>query len=505
MKDIPVPADTFTALGIAPKLLDILDKNKFTVPTPIQSQSIPPAIAGKDLMGIAQTGTGKTLAFGIPMIQRLAQSKGQQKGLVILPTRELALQVDQTLQKVGGSLGLKTAILIGGESMNKQLRLLKRDPHIIIATPGRLIDHLDHSKLSLTKVGVLVLDEADRMLDMGFEPQIKKILQRVPKERQTMLFSATMPNEIVKIAQSYMHMPLRVEVAPAGSAVKTVTQELFFVERGQKLALLQNLLAQYTGSILVFTRTKHAAKKITHAITKMGHTSTEIHSNRSLSQRIQALEGFKIGRYRVMVATDIAARGIDVTGIQLVINYDLPATGEDYVHRIGRTGRAGMTGHAISFAASNERHDVRSIERLIKKPLSVSKTPTNLPPAEMPYMESEQRDRGPRGQRPQFGARQFGSNDRGNRPRPAYGRPQGNPVRRDSSQPAQPGARKDDGPRGSSFNRGPRTSESRFGRNKFGRGKDRGDRRKREPEYKKPSRPIYSGDGGYFMPRRDAE
>lgn len=365
----------FGDLRIAPKLLQILSKNKFLVPTPIQAQSIPAAIEGKDLMGIAQTGTGKTLAFGLPMIQRLAQSKGAIKGLVILPTRELALQVDETLKKIGASLGLKTAILIGGESMPKQLKALKQDPHIVIATPGRLQDHIEHYKLSLGRVGILVLDEADRMLDMGFAPQIKKILEHVPKQRQTMLFSATMPDEIVRIAQSYMSMPLRVEVAPAGSVVKTVTQELFFAEKSEKQSLLKSLLEQYKGSVLVFTRTKHGAKKVTHQLRGMGFPAAEIHSNRSLNQRLEALDGFKIGRYRVMVATDIAARGIDVSGIQLVVNFDLPATAEDYVHRIGRTGRAGMNGHAISFATPDQRNEVRDIERFIKKTLTVSRTP----------------------------------------------------------------------------------------------------------------------------------
>ncbi|MDP3741164.1 MAG: DEAD/DEAH box helicase, partial [bacterium] len=222
---------TFAHLGIAPKLLEILARHKFAVPTPIQEQSIPIAIQGKDLMGIAQTGTGKTLAFGIPMIQRLAQSGGKSKGLVILPTRELALQVDQTLKKLGHTLGLRTAILIGGEGMGGQIRALRQRPHIVVGTPGRIIDHLESHKLDLSQVAILVLDEADRMLDMGFSPQIKKILQRVPSHRQTMLFSATMPDEIVNIAKSYMNLPLRVEVAPSGSAVKTVTQEVFFVER----------------------------------------------------------------------------------------------------------------------------------------------------------------------------------------------------------------------------------------------------------------------------------
>jgi ATP-dependent RNA helicase RhlE len=339
MQNETASVDSFGSLGIAPKLLEILQKQKFIQPTPIQAQSIPPAISGKDLMGIAQTGTGKTLAFGIPMIQRLAQSGGKMKGLVVLPTRELAMQVEETLKKIGSSLGLKTALLIGGENMGKQLRALKQNPHIIIATPGRMIDHMEHNGLNVTQVGILVLDEADRMLDMGFAPQIKKILDKVPKDRQTMLFSATMPEEIVRIAQTYLHLPLRVEVAPAGSAVKTVTQEVFFVSREKKSDLLRSLLSQYKGSILVFSRTKHGAKKIVMTIRRMGYTAAEIHSNRSLNQRIEALEGFKIGRYRIMVATDIAARGIDVAGIQLVINYDLPATAEDYVHRIGRTGR----------------------------------------------------------------------------------------------------------------------------------------------------------------------
>ena len=384
--------NTFDNLGIAPKLLEILRRHKFTTPTPIQEQSIPPAVAGKDLMGIAQTGTGKTLAFGVPMIQRLAQSGGKMTGLVVLPTRELAIQVDETLRKISGTIGLRTAILIGGESPVRQIRALRARPQIVIATPGRLIDHLESRQVDLSRVGILVLDEADRMLDMGFAPQIKKILARVPRARQTMLFSATMPDAIVSIAKSYMALPLRVEVAPAGSSVKQVTQELFFVARHDKPALLANLLYQYTGSVLIFSRTKFGAKKIAKMVNDLGHKAAEIHSNRSLSQRIAALEGFKIGRYRVLVATDIAARGIDVTGIQLVLNYDLPDNPEDYVHRIGRTARAGRTGHAISFATPDQRVDVRGIERLIRKPLPVSRTP-DLPKSEFAHEEPERHDR----------------------------------------------------------------------------------------------------------------
>jgi ATP-dependent RNA helicase RhlE len=372
---------TFDGLGIAPKILEILDRLKFTTPTPIQFQSIPQALTGKDIMGIAQTGTGKTLAFGIPMIQRLATTKG--KGLIILPTRELAIQVDESIAKIGRPLGLRTAILIGGENMGKQIRQLRLNPHIIIATPGRLIDHLEQRTVTVNTVTTLVLDEADRMLDMGFAPQIKKILQTVPKERQTMLFSATMPAEIVNIANSYMQLPVRVEVAPAGTAGQNVTQELFFVHREDKSGLLETLLKEYKGSVLVFSRTKFGAKKIANNVRRMGHTATEIHSNRSLSQRIEALNGFKVGKYRVLIATDIAARGIDVTGIELVVNYDLPEQAADYVHRIGRTGRAGHSGHAISFATSDQKFDVRAIERLIKKQLPISTLPT-LPARQQP-------------------------------------------------------------------------------------------------------------------------
>ncbi len=411
------PTGGFDNLGIAPKLLEILAKHKFTQPTPIQTQSIPHAITGKDLMGIAQTGTGKTMAFGLPMIQRLAQSGGKSRGLVVLPTRELALQVNESLKKIGGSLGLKTAILIGGEQMGKQLRALKVRPHIIIATPGRLIDHIEQKTINLSNADILVLDEADRMLDMGFAPQLKKILENVPKERQTLLFSATMPEAIVKIANSYMKTPLRIEVAPAGSAVKSVTQEIFFLERNEKLPMLKNILSQYNGSVLVFSRTKHGAKKIARDIRNMKETATEIHSNRSLNQRIEALNGFKLGKYRVLVATDIAARGIDVTGIQLVINFDLPDSPEDYVHRIGRTGRANMTGHAISFATHDQRRDVKLIERVIRKALPVSQKPASLPKVE-PAPYEPVKDRG--GRRPMRSGRPStgrSSSDRSNQPK----------------------------------------------------------------------------------------
>ena len=404
----------FYNLGIAPKLLEALDRHKYVTPTPIQERAIPPALEGKDLIGIAQTGTGKTLAFGIPMVQRLAKVGG--RGLVLLPTRELALQVEEAFAKIGHHVGLRTAILIGGASMSRQVDMIRKKPHVVIATPGRLIDHLDQRTLTLDDVKELVLDEADRMLDMGFAPQINRILRVVPKDRHTMLFSATMPDDIVRIATTQMKLPVRVEIARPGTTAERVVQELFVVRKEQKNRLLDRLLADYHGSVLVFSRTKFGAKKICRAVKAMGHNAAEIHSDRSLAQRRDALDGFKRGKYRVLVATDIAARGIDVTGIELVINYDLPDNPEDYVHRIGRTGRAGAAGRAISFATPDQGGEVRQIEKLSRVMLPVSKLP-ELPPerpqpprsADQPDFENRPRPFG-RGQR--RGGRPFGGRSR---------------------------------------------------------------------------------------------
>ncbi len=363
----------FYSLGIAPKILETLDKMSFKTPTPIQHKAIPPAIEGTDIIGIAQTGTGKTLAFGIPIVQSLAQKKG--KALILTPTRELAIQVEESIRAIAHPFGFKTAVLIGGAPMHSQIMALKKDPRIIVATPGRLIDHLEHKNVHLSDVRMLVLDEADRMLDMGFAPQIERILRSVPKERQTMLFSATIPAAIVKIAANHMKLPVHLEIAPSGTAAERVTQELFIVKRESKNDLLRKILDQYRGSVLIFSRTKWGATKINKAIRGMGHKSAEIHSDRTLGQRRQALEGFKAGAYRVLVATDIAARGIDVVGIELVLNYDLPDDTENYVHRIGRTGRAGHEGHAISFAMPDQRNEVREIEELIRTAIPISDHP----------------------------------------------------------------------------------------------------------------------------------
>ncbi len=413
------PAVTFESLGIGSEILAVLAKNKFTVPTPIQHQSIPVAIDGKDVIGIAQTGTGKTLAFGIPMVEQLLKNPNA-RGAIILPTRELAMQVEETLRKIGGLLRINSVVLIGGASMYHQKLDLKRNPRIIIATPGRLIDHLEQRTLDLSAISILVLDEADRMLDMGFAPQLAKIMKAVPKERQTMLFSATMPAEITKIALNHMKTPLRIEVAPAGTSAANVEQEMIVVRKEAKFPLLSKILQEHKTSALVFTRTKHGAHKVCRWLGQMNVNAAEIHSDRSLGQRIKALEGFKSGFFRVLVATDIAARGIDVKNIGLVVNYDLPENNEDYVHRIGRTGRAGATGKAVSFVMPDQLRDVKDIERLIRKPIpmrhheTVSGDMLNIPKESMESSRGGYRSGGSGGSRGGYrsgGSSSFGRSD----------------------------------------------------------------------------------------------
>ncbi len=368
----------FDDLGIAPSLLKAINRLKFEKPTPIQEEAIPVAIQGEDVIALAQTGSGKTLAFGIPLLQRLSKSK-KGTGLILVPTRELAIQVDESLQTIARPLGIRSAVLIGGASMVLQRNILKKNPRIIIGTPGRLMDHLERGTLNLSKVEVFILDEADRMLDMGFVPDIKKIMESVPDDRQTMLFSATMPKPIEKIASQLMGNPVRIETDRSGATPDKVSQQIYLLKNQDKGRLLASHIKECTGPVLVFTRTKRMASKLSSKILDMGFASAEIHSDRSLGQRRNALEGFKRGKYQVLIATDIAARGIDVKGIELVVNYDMAANAEDHVHRIGRTGRAGKKGHAISFATSAQKSEIRDLERFMKMKLSVSRLPDSLP------------------------------------------------------------------------------------------------------------------------------
>jgi ATP-dependent RNA helicase RhlE len=355
----------FSDLGVSQTILDVLIKLELKTPTPIQEKTIPTALKGQDLIGVAQTGTGKTFAFGIPMLQRLGLSKGQ--GLIITPTRELALQVEDSLNILGQALGLRTASLIGGEFLDRQLFRLRKNPHIIVATPGRLLDHLKRRTFKLDRVDILVLDEADMMLDLGFAPQIKEILSQAPIERQTMLFSATMPVAIVKIAEKYMKLPVSIEVATPGTTASLVDQEIFIINNEKRLEHLEKVLNQYTGSVLVFVRTKHGVKTLNKRLQAIGHQATEIHSNLSLGRRREALNSFKSRKKRILVATDVAARGLDINNIELVVNYNMPDNSEDYVHRIGRTGRADKAGKAITFATINQYREIKAIERLINK------------------------------------------------------------------------------------------------------------------------------------------
>jgi len=393
--------NAFACLNVADNLLRQLDRLGFHTPTPIQEESIPLAMAGRDVVGIAQTGTGKTLAFGLPMLQRLWDNDGI--GLILAPTRELALQIEEELKKVAGGLGLKTAVLIGGAPMNRQIGDLRRRPNVIVASPGRLVDHLNQGTATLKGVTMVVLDEADRMFDMGFAPIVHKILEQVPAKRQTMLFSATMAPEVADLTRRYLTDPARVEIAPQGTASELVEQELHVVEKDAKGDLLNDLLEANPGTILVFSRTRHGARKVARSVRAMGHSAAELHSDRTLAQRKQALQGFKTGEYRVLVATDIAARGIDVKEISLVINYDLPDQIEDYIHRIGRTGRAGSTGRAVTFALPEQHRDVRQIEKILGRELPVMTG--KLPPAPSRGQNSPRQGQPQRANAPRQGGR----------------------------------------------------------------------------------------------------
>src|SRR6267154_1246051 len=337
----------FQDLGLSEKALSALDRAGFEAPTPVQAQAIPPALQGKDVIGSAATGTGKTLAFALPILERLEGKHGGPRALILAPTRELALQIGAELERFGHGRHVRSAVVIGGVGMNPQIQAFQRGVEVIVATPGRLNDHLDQRTARLDQVEVLVLDEADRMLDMGFLPQLRRILQHVPKKRQSLLFSATMAGEVQEFAREHLQHPVRVEVARSGTTSERAEQQVFLVGEEEKVALLLALLQQDELSTLVFTRTKRRADRVGKALARGGHQVAVIHADRSQSQRRQSLEGFRSGKYRVLVATDIAARGIDVAEIGHVINFDLPHVPEDYVHRIGRTARAEASGRAV--------------------------------------------------------------------------------------------------------------------------------------------------------------
>jgi ATP-dependent RNA helicase RhlE len=368
-----IPLTDFATLGLSPALLEVLAAEGYTQPTPIQAQAIPHLLAGRDLLGIAQTGTGKTAAFALPILQRLAAnprkpSRGTCRVLVLSPTRELASQIGESFRTYAGSMPLGVAVIFGGVGYKPQTDRLARGVDVLVATPGRLIDHLDQRTLDLSKTEVFVLDEADRMLDMGFIRDIRKITPKLPKERHSLFFSATMPGEVSGLVADLLRDPVRVEVTPVATTAERISQRVLFVETGRKRALLGDVIREEKPArAIVFTRTKHGADKVVKSLEQEGIASAAIHGNKSQNQREKALEGFRTGATPILIATDIAARGIDVDGITHVINFDLPNIPESYVHRIGRTARAGAEGVAISFCDQEERAFLRDIEKLTRQ------------------------------------------------------------------------------------------------------------------------------------------
>lgn len=367
---------TFNELNISEPILKALVSKNYKSPTPIQEQAIPVALDGRDLLGIAQTGTGKTAAFAIPIIQHLNQEqsnnqKREIKALVLTPTRELAIQVGECFSDYAQYTNLRHAVIFGGVNQNPQVGKLKNGIDILVATPGRLLDLINQRFISLNHITHFVLDEADRMLDMGFIHDIKRLFPLLPVRKQTLFFSATMPETITNLSKSMLYKPVKVEVAPVSSVVDTIKQHLYFVDKQQKSELLVSLLNEdQNKSVLVFSRTKHGADKISRILNRKGIDCESIHGNKTQGARQRALSNFKSGATRVIVATDIAARGIDIVNLELVINYDLPDVAETYVHRIGRTGRAGNRGTALSFCSQDEHMMVRDIQKLTGQKLN---------------------------------------------------------------------------------------------------------------------------------------
>ena len=433
--ETPVAAAGFNALGLAEPILRAVADTGYTAPTPIQAQAIPQVLAGGDLLAAAQTGTGKTAGFTLPILHHLStrdvQAKpGRPRCLILVPTRELAAQVEESVKTYGKYLSLTSMVMFGGVNINPQFKTLKSRVDILVATPGRLLDHLGQKTVDLSGVEILVLDEADRMLDMGFIRDIKKVLAVLPKQRQNLLFSATFSDEIRTLANGLLHNPKSVEVARRNTTVEVIEQSMHRVPQAHKRDLLAHLIKHHDWQqVLVFTRTKHGANKLAEKLIKDGITAAAIHGNKSQSARTKALSSFKDGSVRVLVATDIAARGIDIDQLPQVVNFELPNVPEDYVHRIGRTGRAGATGSALSLVDDEEVGYLRDIEKLIKRSIvRVEIEPGFVPPAKADLMSDERPPRPPQGR----GGQRQGQNSR--QPQPGGGRnapgraPQGKPA-----------------------------------------------------------------------------
>ncbi|WP_457096017.1 DEAD/DEAH box helicase [Lysobacter sp. P5_B9] len=431
---------SFESLGLAPALLRALSENNYTTPTPIQYEAIPLALAGHDVLGGAQTGTGKTAAFGLPLLNRLSKTtppNGPRKprALILTPTRELAMQVTDSLRGYAKHLRLNITAIYGGAGMQPQVDNLRRGVDVLVACPGRLIDHLDRGTARLDNVEVLVLDEADRMLDMGFLPAIKRVLGKVPPHRQTLLFSATFEAQIKALALEFMRDPRQVQIAAQNTIAETITHRAHPVDASRKRDLLTQILAtRHTEQVLVFGKTKHGCNRLAEQLETAGLKTVAIHGNKSQAQRTKALIQFKTGKARVLVATDVAARGLDIPNLPLVINYDLPMVAEDYVHRIGRTGRNGASGEALSLVAPEEGGLLRQVQNMLKASIELV-TVDGFAPSRPIQMNAPLPKHGSGSQRPQRGHRPHGKPAQRHAhagPKQSRGTGRGNAPRRDS-------------------------------------------------------------------------
>lgn len=445
--------NTFSEWGLPKTLLNCLERLNFTTPTPIQAAAIPVALKGRDILGSAQTGTGKTAAFGIPLIERLMTTE-QTTALIMTPTRELAAQVMKALRDMlPADAEIRTALLIGGESIQKQLSQLRGYPRLVVGTPGRINDHLERKSLKLRDAGYLVLDETDRMLDMGFGPQIDRILRHMPKERQTLLFSATLPPTIVSISRKYLHMPERISVGANNAAVENINQEVIKVRQPEKYGLLKENLDARKGSIIVFVKTKRGAERMAIKLTREGYSAAAIHGDLRQRQRDNVIADFRDKKYRVLIATDVAARGLDIPHIEHVINFDLPQVAEDYIHRIGRTARAGKKGDAVCFLSPEDgakwkeiyhlmnpsekelRNDDRALDGLMAKKSGPKKSSAGGFRGDKSKPRSGAAGRSYRGEEPrrrsEDGEKRFSNNRSGDRPfakKKSDGKPTGKPT-----------------------------------------------------------------------------
>jgi ATP-dependent RNA helicase RhlE len=414
------PLKSFDELNLIDPLRRAIAEEKYETPTEVQAQTIPHVLAGRDVLGCAQTGTGKTAAFALPILNRLGQQNRKSipnapRVLVLAPTRELAIQINESFATYGRHLRIKQVLVYGGVSQVNQVRVLNRGAHILVATPGRLLDLMNQGHISLGQLEVLVLDEADRMLDMGFLPDLKRIIAVLPEKRQSLFFSATVPQKIVQLSQRLLRDPIRVDISPETATVERIEQRVLFIEQNKKKAVLEQLLrSEGVGRTLVFTKTKRGANHVVERLTRNGIKATAIHGNKSQSARQRALEAFRNKQVQVLVATDVAARGIDVDGITHVINYELPLEAENYVHRIGRTGRAGASGIALSFCSSSEQGLLRDIERLIGQQVEVDADHPQSAVADEKIPSRPQR-RGPRPHRSSWSRNTSGASGQGDK------------------------------------------------------------------------------------------